>query len=281
MCDIGHPGQVDLAAPRMKVQVSFGQLADLGESAANDDTRHRVSAEIFQHTAGKIAHVDHCVVRQTQQFLGFFLGRFSRTPGNQGFTPGAGDIDAAMDRFDPRSAGIGDNDAGRAQDRNPAENAEARVPGFLGQSCATFDRYGHDDVAGCAMGGGGLVDRLADHLSRHRVDRGLAHRQGQAFASYRADPVAGAEDDAVACTGDFDIYLDKCAVGDVGIVSCILDDGCKSAVFSYSFPRQGKGRCFTFRQGDLHGVGEIARQKRGIGSLGGRRRASAGRPSAS
>ena len=36
-------------------------------------------------------------------------------------------IDAAMDRMDPGRAGIGDDNAGGAEDRQPADNAEPRV----------------------------------------------------------------------------------------------------------------------------------------------------------
>ena len=52
---------------------------------------------------------------------------------------GARDVDAAVDRMDPRGAGERHDDAGRAEDRKPADDAEPRVPGLLRERLAARD----------------------------------------------------------------------------------------------------------------------------------------------
>ena len=53
---------------------------------------------------------------------------------------GTGDVDAAVDRVDPRRAGEGDDDAGGAEHRKAALDAEAAIQGLLGERCAAGDR---------------------------------------------------------------------------------------------------------------------------------------------
>jgi len=55
----GQPVEIDLAAPRMQVQVSHGQLGDLGEAAAEGEARQRMAAQVLEQATGEVAHVEH------------------------------------------------------------------------------------------------------------------------------------------------------------------------------------------------------------------------------
>ncbi len=55
----GQPIEIHLAAPRMQVQVPHGQLGDLGEAAAERETRQRMAAQVLEQAAGEVAHVQH------------------------------------------------------------------------------------------------------------------------------------------------------------------------------------------------------------------------------
>ena len=98
-----------------------------------------------------------------------------------------------MDRVDPGRAGIGNDDAGGAEDRQPADDAEPRIHGALGERLAAGDRDLDLDVAPAPGSRRDLGEIGADHRARHRVDRRLAGRQRQARAGHRADALAGAE----------------------------------------------------------------------------------------
>ena len=111
---------------------------------------------------------------------------------------GARDIDAAVDRMDPGRAGIGDYDAGGAEDRQAADDAEPAVERLGGERLAAGDRDLDLDIAARLGGGRDLGDGGGDHLARHRIDRGFARRNGEARPRHDADPFAGAEDDTAA-----------------------------------------------------------------------------------
>ena len=79
-----------------------------------------------------------------------------------------------MDRVDPGRAGIRHDDAGGAEDRQAADDAETTVQRPLGDLFAAGDRQFDDRVAGAAVQRGDLGDRGPDHLARDRIDRWLA-----------------------------------------------------------------------------------------------------------
>lgn len=154
---------------------------------------------------------------------------------------GASDIDALMDRGDIGRAGERPDDAAGAEDRQPAEDAQARVHGLQRQLGAALHADGDLEAAGVAPFGGELGEVAFDHLSRHRIDRRLADRQGQPRAGHRTDPGAGMEAHArlgaQAHPGEH-----QGAVGDVGIVAGILEVPA-SAPFSQA--RQNSRRIST------------------------------------
>ena len=87
-------------------------------------------------------------VGQPVHFLhGRFGGRAGRAR-HMGEAGGAGHVDAAMDGVDPGRAGIGHDDAGGAEDRQAADDAEARVEGLGGKRFAARDGDLDLDVAG-------------------------------------------------------------------------------------------------------------------------------------
>ena len=144
--------------------------------------RHRVAAQIFQHAAGEIAHVDQGLSRAGRRAPARAFSEVEPVaPATWVEAAGAGDIDAAMDRVDPGRAGIGNDHARGAEDRQPADDAEPRIERLLRNRLAA--RNGDLDLdirrvpptlrAASSMA-------VADHLARHRIDGRLARRQGQA-----------------------------------------------------------------------------------------------------
>ncbi len=182
----------------MQVEQALGELGHLADAAGDGDARHGVRAQIFEHAADEIAHVDQRDLGQAVQLLHRGLGGRAGRAGDVGEARGARDIDAAMDRMDPGRAGIGHDDAGGAEDRQAADDAEPPVEGLGGQRLAAGNGDLDLDVAGIAVGGGDLGDGLAQHLARHRVDGRLARRNGKARPRHRAHALAGTEADAAS-----------------------------------------------------------------------------------
>ena len=111
----------------MQIEMTGGQLGELGEPAGQGQTRHRMTAQIFQRAADKIAHIDQRLLGQSIKPLHGLLGGRAGRGGDMVETGGAGHVDAALDRVDPRRAGIRHDDAGRAEHRQPADDAEPLV----------------------------------------------------------------------------------------------------------------------------------------------------------
>ena len=87
----------------------------------------------FEQRAGEIAHLDQRMIGQPMQRADRGLGGFARRRADMRASARAGDVDAAVDRVDPGRAGIGHHDAGRAEDRQAADDAEPAVGGALGE----------------------------------------------------------------------------------------------------------------------------------------------------
>ena len=181
-------------------------------------------AQIFEQPAGEISHVEE---RDVGERVARSHGRLRSVAGRAGdmVEPGgARDVDAAMDRMDPRRAGKGNDDAGRAEDRQPADDAEARVPGFCASASPPGMEISISASATRTVCGRDLLDRLNHHLARHRVDRRLARRDRQARQRHRADAFSGLEPDAVPSLAASHRRDDLGLMRHVGVVSCILDD---------------------------------------------------------
>ena len=190
----------------------------------------------------------------------------------------AGDVDAAPDAVDPGGAGVRHHDAGGAQDGQPAEDAEPRVPGALRDLLAVVDRDLDRDVTGAVVRRRDSRDVLADHLPRYRVDRGLADLERQAGLGHRAHARAGAERDPGPGLAVPDGGADQGAVGDVRVVTGVLHHSCLGVVLVELLDREREGRLLPLRQRDPYRVRELAGEQCGVRRGGGRGRARAGGP---
>ena len=94
----------------------------------------------FSMPPTKVAHVDQRDLRQPVELLHGRFGTRAGGAGDVGETRGARDIDAGMNRMDPRRARIGHDDSGGAEDRQTADNAEPAVECFCRQRFTARNR---------------------------------------------------------------------------------------------------------------------------------------------
>ena len=206
------------------------------------------------------------------------LGGRARRAGDMGQTGRAGDVDPAVDRVDPRGAGIGDDDPGRPEDGETAHDPETGVHRFPGQFLAARDGDLDLRVARHAVGFGDLGDGGGDHPARHRVDRGLAGFDRQPGFGHRAD--AGPRSEVHAAPGFPDRDLDQRAVGHVGIVACILDHRRRRRLRRQRVACEHELDPVAARQGNRHRILERAGQQGAEGRFRGRGGAGARGPAA-
>ena len=171
---------------------------------------------------------------------------------------------------DPSRAGVGDDDACGAEDGEPAEDAEARVPGLLSECLAARDRDLDHHVAAAVMLARHLGDGLAHHLAGLGVDGGLAGRKRKARLGHGPDTLARAKDNPAA-RGPFPHRRQhEGTVRHVGIVARILDDAGAREAGPQLLARKCEGGPLAAWQGDRDRIGEAAGQECRIGGLGGR-----------
>ena len=248
--------------------------------------RDRAAPQIFERAADKIAHVDQRVLGQIVKKLHRALRCRAGRRGDVALPGGAGDIDAAVDRMDPRGAGIGHDDPGGAEYRQPADNAEPRVHRPQGEAFAAGDRDRHGDIGSHpsrkhrAIRLGNVGERAPDHRPRRRVDRRLADAERQAGPGHRADPRAGAKPHARSRLTPGQLGDDQRAMRHIRIVPGILDDAGAGEPVAQFGERQGKARRLAARQADRHRIGKPSGQQRGKGGARRRRGAGPGSPAA-
>ena len=220
---VGQGGKLDAAPRRVQIEQALGELGDLGDAAGDGHPRDRVLAQIFEHAADEIAHVDQGGVGQAVELLHRGLGGASRGAGDMGDAGRARHVDALMDRRDPGGAGIGHDHAGGAEDRQPAENAEPRIQGLGRELFAVRNGDLDLDVAGAAMRARNLGDAFAHHLARHGIDRRLSRRHRQPRQGHGADARPRLECHAASGRAVPHRGQHQRAMGHVGIVAGILD----------------------------------------------------------
>ena len=86
---LGQPDEIDRAGARMQVEQALAELGHLGEAAGDGDPRHRMAAQVFQHAAGEVAHVDQGMLGQAVEALHRRLGGRARGAGDMGRGPPA------------------------------------------------------------------------------------------------------------------------------------------------------------------------------------------------
>ncbi len=184
-----EPPEVNLRARGVQVGRTLRELGDLADAAADRQPGNRMFRQVLEHAARKVAHVEHGVVRHRVMRLHDLFGCLARASGHMLEPVGARDIDAAVNRRDPGRAGIRANDSGRAENRDPADDAEAGIPGLLGKFPPARHRDRHADVGTSAKSDGFAPDGLGNHFPGNRIDRRFARRQRQTGPGNRSDAV--------------------------------------------------------------------------------------------
>ncbi len=277
---LAQPGEVDRAALRMQVEHTLGQLGHLGEAARHRDALDRVPAQVFQHAADEVAHVDDGRVRKVVERLDGLLGCVSRGTRHVVEAERPRHVDAAVDRVDPGRAGVGHHDARGPEDRQAAHDAEPAVQRPLGQLLAARDRDLHLGIRREAEPGRGFADGGPDHAARHGIDGGLARRKRQPGTRDPAHALTGPKQEARA-RGRWPNRRDhERAVRDIGVIPGVLDDAGAREALPPGRRGQCKGRPTAPWEQDLDRIGEASRVQSLEGGPRRRRGAGAGRPAA-
>ena len=240
--------------------------------------RHRMVAQIFEHPANEIAHVDQRNFGKAVKLLCGGLGAGAGSAGDVSKTRGARDIDAAMDRVDPCRTGIRHDDSRGAENRQAADDAKTAVERLRRQ----FRSAGNSDldlgICGTSGRSGDFGDSVTDHAAWNRIDRWLAWRKRQPGPRDGADAFAGAKCHASARRTNPHSRHDQGAVGYVRIVAGILDDSGTGCCLIPPRHRQCEARTLAARQRHLDRIGKFAGHQRGERGLRRRGGASAGGP---
>ena len=259
------------------VEHPLGELRHLGDATSNRYPFDRVAAQIFQHAADEIPHVD-------QRGLGQFIQRLSRffrgVPGSAEHVSAAGrtrHVNASPDGVDPGRAGKRDNDARGAENGDTSENAESAVEGFFRKFLAVPNGNFNFEIS---LRTSHLVNGGFDHLAWHGIDGGFSWRQGQSGPRDGADAHAGLKGDTASRLTAPHRAFDQRAVGNIRVIACILDDTCAGEVFTLFLGREGKCGLRAAWKFDLDRVRKLAGEKGGAGRLRGGCRAGARGPAA-
>jgi len=229
----------------------------------------------------EIAHIQQRRIGQAVQGLHGLFGGSSRRRRDMGQAQGAGDIDAAMNAVDPGRAGKGNDNPGRAEDGQAALDAQARIEGLFRQRRAVIDTDLDNPIATGAGFGGDRLQHLCHHAARHRVDGGLAGRNGQAGQGDHADAQARLEDNAGTGRASGQRRPNQSAMCHIRVVASILDDSGHGGVWKQPGLGQGESDLLPARQANDRGVGEVTGQQRQGRRTRGGGGAGAGRPTAS
>ncbi len=189
-------------------------------------------------------------------------------------------VDAAMDRVDPGGAAEGHHHAGRAQDGQPTDNAEAPVEGLLRQKLTAGDGDRDRDVRRGPGSGCDLRHRFPHHLPRHRIDGWLAWRDLQAGTGDGANSGPGVEGNAGTGRVGTDRGAHEAAMGDVGVVAGVLDDRGHGKVSGQLTLGQREGGAAAAGQADGDRIGEAQPGQCAECRLDGGRGAGTGGPAA-
>ena len=235
---------------------------------------------MLEHRAHKVAHFDQGDFRQVVDTAhGVFTG-VAGAGGDMQVAIGFGHVDALVDRGDIGRAGERTDDAAGAQNRQSAENAQARIHGFQGQGFTVLNIDGDVKAAAVTQLGGQLLQMISDHLAGHRVDCRLAHTQHQPRTGHGADAASGDKTDT-RFRAQAHPRVQQCPVGDVRIVARVLDGARFGAVFAQAAELQAHLHLFTFGQGDFYRVvAGAAKQQAGGGQAGGGGAAAGGQATA-
>src|SRR6185437_7984115 len=219
---LGERHEVDRTAFGVKIEQPLGELGHLADAAGNGHPRHRMAAQIFQHAADEVAHVDQGYLGEAAHSLHRPLGLRTRRASDMREPRRARDVDSAPDRLDPGRAGIRNDDSRGAEDREATNDTEPAVHRLGGQRLPAWNGDLDLDIAWITVCRGDLGNRRAYHLPRHRVDGGLARRHRESRTRDCADAFAGAEANPAALRATADGGEDERAVGHVRVIAGVL-----------------------------------------------------------
>ena len=173
---------------------------------------------------------------------------------------GARDIDAAIDRMDPGRAGIRHDDAGGAEDRQAADDAEPAVERAFREPRTVRYADLDLDVAGLPQ------PRVATSaIAAAIMRRGTGLMAGSPGGTARPGrvtvptPSPARKHDAAAGRAGAHRRQHERAMGHVGIVARILDDARRRGAVVARREGERKGGALAARQRDLDRVRKFAR----------------------
>ncbi len=157
------------------------------------------------------------------------------------------------------------HDARRPQDRNAADNAEARIPGLLARSRAPPMTEMVISASGwvpCARAASSSTPTIIG--ARGGVDRRPPRGNRQAGLGHGADPVACLELESGPCRQTPDLGPDMGAMGHIRVVAGVFYDASFRKIARKHRFQQWKGRFFALgqRYGDVFGEFPVRRAKK-------------------
>ena len=214
------------SAPECRSRWPVGELGQLADAAGDGQPRHRVAAQVLQHRAGEVAHVQ-------QRVLGQAVERLRRSARDvQPVQPATWVCPAARATSMPRRIEsiqaeheYGTTTPGRAEDRQPAEDAQPRVPGAAGPAPRRARPRPRRRRRRCRR----AAAATAATCSR-MIRRGTGLIAGSPTASGRPGlvtvPTPGPARKTTPLPGSprRTVGRDQRAVGDVRVVAGVLDD---------------------------------------------------------
>ena len=219
--DVGQQGQVHLGPRVVGHQHARGQLGELARHAGEDDVAEVVLGRPAQRGAGEVAHLHEAHLRQLREELhGALLGAAAGAQHHRVLALGGQHRDRLLHAGPPGRGGERPDDAGGAEDRDTADDAEPGVGGLARHPLAVRDR---DDDRDSALGQvDGLADGLGDHRAGHRVDGRAAQLEPEARLGDHAHAHAAVQLEARLAAPAHGGGQPR-AVGHVGVVTGVLD----------------------------------------------------------
>ena len=274
--DVGQQGQVHLGPGVVGHQHARGQLGELARHADEDDLLEVVLGRFAQRGAGEVAHLHEAHLRQLREELhGALLGAAAGAQHHRVLALGGQHRDRLLHAGPPGRGGERPDDAGGAEDRDAADDAEPGVGGLARHPLAVRYRDDHGDALGAQVDG--LADGLGDHRAGHRVDGRAAQLEPEARLGDHAHAHAAVQLEARLAAPAHGGGQPR-AVGHVGIVAGVLDHHRHRLALAERALVDGETDPLAGRQADLHGVEHLAGVQRGGGRLGRGGRAGPGGP---
>ena len=133
--------------PAVQVHVPGSQLADLAKAAAHTEFGHGHLAQVLEHGPDEVAHFDQGDFRQRVDLAHAVFAGIACARGDMSVAIGVGHIETLVDGGDVRRTGERPHDTTGAENRQAAEDAQARVHGFQRQPCAIANVDGNFEPA--------------------------------------------------------------------------------------------------------------------------------------